>query len=635
MREQVFFCGLSESQRRCYGAGKELNLRGAKANVRLNVEKLRGKLGDVEPELVTDLLEIAVYVFAADCAVPRGGPALKNVGERWRRAFRLVIAVRRPGSWAEPQYLDALREALQFLTEDTWDVEFVELENPPSIQTYLGSWGDAEDPKGATILLLSGGLDSFAGAVAELNGGGRVVLLSRRLTGMTNPRQSELARALQERYPERVIHASVEAGLTINAKAQEHSQRTRSFLLASMALVAAVLEGSERIRFYENGIMSLNLPISAQVVGARASRSTHPRSLMLLQELVSLISASEMKIDNPFVWKTKADVVRELSDEPEARLIARTLSCSRTREMSHYNPHCGRCAQCLHRRIAVLGAGASDFDPAESYGVDFLIGPRQLGEDRAMAVDIIRSALEFRRLSETEFATRFAGELAWLTTGFPSQAPDETVRRAIDVFRRHGEEVGTIFRQAARDRADALIDGSLPESCLLRMVINSPATALDDTGLVSGPPTASTEEESADGSLAPDEIFLALDEVEKHVLIDNIAPLTSPGEYRIVSVLLKLFREDRQAELDPANYRTLSAAELAAEIGEGGDQNGRKAISRLRHKIDREHLELYGSAPGLEVVIETVKGKGYRLNPSIRIVAPGQIRRGTGHGTEA
>ena len=151
--------------------------------------------------------------------------------------------------------------------------------------------------------------------------------------------------------------------------------------------------------------------------------------------------------------------------------------------------------------------------------------------------------------------------------------------------------------------------------------------------LVPDPPR--TEEESSEGSVAPDEIFLALDEVEKHVLIDDIAPLTSPSEYRIISVLLKLFREDREAELDPANYRTLSAAELAAEIGEGGDQNGRKAISRLRHKIDREHLELYGSAPGLEAVIETVQGKGYRLNPSIRIVSPGQIRRGTGHGTEA
>jgi DNA-binding response OmpR family regulator len=252
-----------------------------------------------------------------------------------------------------------------------------------------------------------------------------------------------------------------------------------------------------------------------------------------------------------------------------------------------------------------------------------------------MAVDIIRSALEFRRLSETEFATRFAGELAWLTTGFPSQAPDETVRRAIDMFRRHGEAVRTIFRQAARDRADALIDGSLPESCLLRMVINSPATELDDTELISGPRPASNEEESSEGSVALDEIFLALDAVEKHVLIGDIAPLTSPSEYRIISVLLKLFREDREAELDPANYRTLSAAELVAEIGEGGDQNGRKAISRLRRKIDREHLELYGSALGLEAVIETVQGKGYRLNPSIRIVSPSQIWRGTGHGIEA
>ena len=141
MREQVFLCGLSESQRRCYGAGKELNFRGAKANVRLNVENLRGKLRDVEPELVTDLLEIAVYVFAADCAVPRGGRALKNVGERWRRAFRLVIAVRRPGSWAEPQYLDALREALQFLTEDAWGFDFVELENPPSIHNSISNAG--------------------------------------------------------------------------------------------------------------------------------------------------------------------------------------------------------------------------------------------------------------------------------------------------------------------------------------------------------------------------------------------------------------------------------------------------------------------------------------------------------------
>src|SRR5262249_50419974 len=159
--------------------------------------------------------------------------------------------------------------------------------------------------------------------------------------------------------------------------------------------------------------------------------------------------------------------------------------CSRTREISHYKPHCGRCAQCLHRRIAILGALASDLDPAEAYDVDLLVGPRQHGEDRAMAIDIIRSALEFRRLSDTEFATRFAGELAWLGSGFTGQVPDETMRCAINLFRRHGEVIRTIFRQTARDRSDELIDGSLPDSCLLRMVINSPTTELDDTELVS------------------------------------------------------------------------------------------------------------------------------------------------------
>ena len=35
--------------------------------------------------------------------------------------------------------------------------------------------------------------------------------------------------------------------------------------------------GLNRVHFYENGIISLNLPVCAQVVGGRATRTTHPR----------------------------------------------------------------------------------------------------------------------------------------------------------------------------------------------------------------------------------------------------------------------------------------------------------------------------------------------------------------------
>ena len=301
--------------------------------------------------------------------------------------------------------LHALRDALEFLSADTWTFTFEELTDPPPIQSYLSFLDtDADKSGGTSIVLFSGGLDSFAGAVHELTNSDRhVVLMSHRLVGMTNSRQDELASVINERFQGRVSHVPLSAGLTNEAKAREHTQRTRSFLLAAMAMVAAVMEDSDRIRFYENGIMSVNLPISTQVVGARASRSTHPRSLMLLEKIGKLVAVPDVRIDNPFIWMTKAEVVAELLTQPESRAVSRTLSCSRTRNLTLAHPHCGRCAQCLQRRLSTLGANADKLDPQVDYAVDLLIGPRLIGQDRAMAVDVIRSAMEFRHLSEKGF----------------------------------------------------------------------------------------------------------------------------------------------------------------------------------------------------------------------------------------
>jgi hypothetical protein len=98
-----------------------------------------------------------------------------------------------------------LCEALEFLTEDSWAFEFVELTNPPSIHDYLPySHADNDRTAAGTIVPFSGGLDSFAGAVTELTQGDHhVVLLSRRLGGITDRRQRELADALRQRYSKR------------------------------------------------------------------------------------------------------------------------------------------------------------------------------------------------------------------------------------------------------------------------------------------------------------------------------------------------------------------------------------------------------------------------------------------------
>jgi len=179
--DHLFLCGLCPAQRTGYEGGRELQLHGPKKNLRLQLDDIRRRLFEVEPELLTDLVEIATYVFGTDNLVSRGGDTFKNMGEAWRRAFRLVIAVRQAGIWKEPQHLHALCEVLRFLSEDSWDFEFVAREDPPSIQGYLNfAKAEAEGASGATIVLFSGGLDSFAGAVHELVASDRhIVLLSR------------------------------------------------------------------------------------------------------------------------------------------------------------------------------------------------------------------------------------------------------------------------------------------------------------------------------------------------------------------------------------------------------------------------------------------------------------------------
>ena len=83
-----------------------------------------------------------------------------------------------------------------------------------------------------------------------------------------------------------------------------------------------------------------------------------------------------------------------------------------------------------------------------------------------------------------------------------------------------------------------------------------------------------------------------------------------------MSVLVELHREDRDAERAPENFRTVSATDLAEAVSSAGDVAGRKAISRLRAKINHEYEELYGSPLGSDTIIENVRGKGYRPQPS-------------------
>ena len=493
---------------------------------------------------------------------------------------------------------------------------------------YLG-YGDA-DGRGSdasTIVLFSGGLDSFAGAVQELNSSDRhVILLSRRLGGMTDLRQHELAEALKARYPQRITHVPVRAGLTEATKAAEHTQRTRSFLLAALAIVSAAIERSNRICFYENGIMSINLPISTQVIGSRASRSTHPRSLMLLRNLATALGYGNIDVTNPFIWKTKAEVVGELRNQPEAIAIPRTLSCSHTQEMTTAKPYCGKCAQCLQRRIATIGI-RPECDSAEAYEIDFLTGPRQDGIDRAMAFDLPNSALDFAHLSDAGFVAKFATELGWVATGYPEQTQADVARLVLALGRRHGQTVREILVAATQEHAAALVDRTLPESCLLRL-FHDAALKSTERPIAAEALSKSDEVITKDWTQVP-EIVIAIDDSKKWILIEGIAPITGPTLFRLVKLLTEPFLQDQAALKAVQNYRVISPLELSQLLSLGPGQTPGMQIRRVRKHFSEGVAKLYNEKIDNDAVIENVHGKGYRLNPrSVRIVAAGEIARG-------
>src|SRR5262245_36319189 len=207
---------------------------------------------------------------------------------------------------------------------------------------------------------------------------------------------------------------------------------------------------------------------------------------------------------------------------------------------------------------------------------------------------------------------------------FPGLASDKVAHRLIAMFRRHGEAVRKIFSEAAAIHANDLVDHTLPESCLLRLVVNSPDDPIDQEPIAIPSPEAAkeppTKEENTEGS-----IRLAVDDAGKRILIDVMAPLASPTEFRLMSVLVRLRREDRAAERAPEDFRTVSAVALAEAVSSVGEVAGRKAISRLRRKISREYEQLFGARPDPDLIIENVQGKGYRLNPAVRLVAPDRL----------
>ena len=351
----------------------ELNLFGAKKqNVHPEVDVYYANLENMSDRLV-DFIEIATIVYLADQHVVRCQGHVDEHGWLWHRRINLIIGVRDVAFWQRSDVGGTLSRLLRFLSDDSFTFRFTPITGgAPAQQQYLHFKDASQNDNPRRVMLFSGGLDSLGGAVQSLLVEGKRTVLVRHETFSNHKSQfSTLEHELFERSEKRAFFFTVRTRSNRKDK-KEYTQRCRSFLYFAMGATIAHLMGLHEVDFYENGPISINLAMNPQVVGGRATRTTHPQTLFFFQKLFRLISEdASFLVLNPFWNKTKSEIVRSIVNAGAGDLIQYTMSCAHTWMQNNTKLHCGVCSQCIDRRVSLIAADAQHLDKKDGYLVDF------------------------------------------------------------------------------------------------------------------------------------------------------------------------------------------------------------------------------------------------------------------------
>jgi len=305
---------------------------------------------------VKDLLELAAYIYAADRKIKRGEIDAVEY-QSWDRSFHFVFPVRDLPFWNRNDVHSALSEALEFMTGDkSYKFTFQKMDSDVPMDLFDQEGYKTTPDSPTSVILFSGGLDSLTGTVDRLvNTNENICLISHQSRQPESARtQRKLIESLNNRFNKRCSHFKFFCHLK-GERAVEETQRTRSFLYGSIAFALAGAFSQEKFFFYENGITSINYSKRQDLINARASRTTHPKTLGLLEKLYGLFNSNKpIKIEHPYLYKKKSDVVNMLVRIDGQNLISSSVSYSKTFQNTTQNTHCGQCSQCIDRRFAIF-----------------------------------------------------------------------------------------------------------------------------------------------------------------------------------------------------------------------------------------------------------------------------------------
>jgi 7-cyano-7-deazaguanine synthase in queuosine biosynthesis len=545
--------------------------------------------------------------------------------------FQFVVPVRDPDHWSRSEVVERLCSTVGFLSDDKYRLEFQKIIDPPPSQAYLPFDEAAEASFTPRVIIpFSGGLDSLAGAIEEASAGnGRAVLVSHRASTKLLDHQKRLFQKLSSRFAKKLLHVPLMVTTQEHLPVKDYNQRSRSFLYAALACAVGHTLGVNHVRFFENGTVSINLPVSEQVVGSRATRTTHPRAIRDFSEFFGAALESEIDISNPYLWHTKRDVIQAIVEQDCGDLINDSISCTRVHEMTKLHTHCGRCSQCIDRRFGILAANAEAHDSADQYACELLTSPREDKLDRTMGESYTRTAVRVSGMNDVAFFSQFGGNVATLLDSLPAMGADKVGQAVYDLYHRHAANVTHVLAKAVAQRSADLVGQRLPASCILVMSVSQGVIAAPDLlprqdcrTLPRIPDEPFERTVLAEHSPLP--LQLAIDHETGDVVVRDVTRLTG-ADSKLVCALEVFHREDRQAGRAPENFRYMTPDKLANSLGYADEVAVRQRVSRCRKDLREAFLTVHDQKLPTGSLIETRRPDGYRLNPQIRFIAASEI----------
>ncbi|WP_341733982.1 7-cyano-7-deazaguanine synthase [Microcoleus sp. EPA2] len=311
------------------------------------------------PAIIADIVDLAVAIHASDRLAPQ------NLREKKRRLF-VVLPVRHPELLSAEPFRTKLEDLLEWATWSEWVFDFQARVAPERfVEQQLVFLSIV--PQCCEVALWSGGLDALAGLYTRLRmyPEKSFVLFGSGSNNSVYARQGRVGKKVESIFPGRCHLFRVP--IRFHDSDMQHKNkrsRARGVVFTLLGAACAYLMGQRVLCVYENGIGAINLPYRASAVGLDHSRSVHPLTLLMVSDVVSELLGEEFRVQNPFLFWTKAKMCKTLAEEGRNDLPSLTMSCDSPHRQQPIQ--CGYCSSCLLRRQSLA---ANDLEDLTRYVV--------------------------------------------------------------------------------------------------------------------------------------------------------------------------------------------------------------------------------------------------------------------------